>query len=70
MTPSGIDLATFRFVAQCLNHNADLGTANKRSAVCWYSCGTEVKVKVKVKVTLEQDTKAQRWNRVIALLFF
>jgi hypothetical protein len=27
------------------------------------------KVKVKVKFTLEQATKAQRWNRGIALLF-
>jgi hypothetical protein len=29
----------------------------------------KVKVKVKVKFALEQATKAQRWSRVIALLF-
>jgi hypothetical protein len=30
---------------------------------------TRQKFKVKVKVALEQATKAQRWSRVIALLF-
>ena len=28
-----------------------------------------IKVKVKVKFTLEQATKAQRWNKGIALFF-
>jgi hypothetical protein len=48
MTPSGIEPATFRFVAQNLNHGA---TAVPSAAV-------KVKVKVKVKFTALQVTKS------------
>jgi hypothetical protein len=55
MTPSGIEVATFRVVAQHLNHSA--------TAV------PQIFTMGKVKFTVEQATKAQRGSRGIALLF-
>ena len=53
MTPSGIEPATFRFVAQHLNHCAT---------------AVPEREKVKTKLALEQDTNAQRGSRYTALL--
>jgi len=62
MTPFGIEPATFRFVAQHLNHCATAVPNETRSSY--------VKVNgKKAKFTLEQTTKAQRGSRGRALLF-
>ena len=59
LTPARIEPATFRFVAQHLNHCAT-------AVPSYQGLG---KVNVRVKFTLEQATKAHRGSRSITLLF-
>ena len=59
LTPAGIEPATFRFVAQLLNHCA---TAVPHKIII-------LKVKVKVKCSRYRPGVAQRVGRVIALFF-
>jgi hypothetical protein len=42
MTPSGIEPATFRFVAQYLNHCATAGSVNVREEIAVYCAGHTV----------------------------
>ena len=66
MTPSGIEPATFRFVAQHLNHCATaVPYCNKKEAEMFLLTSKEIVLveinrEVKVNFTLEQATKTHR----------